>query len=161
MAQRASVRFAGCTFADTIGFLLTRHVTMSESLPQPQDSSLAGRLQSHDAPRCPTPLPERLQIRELAATHHIQVQDAVTKGRISGQITLEHMDALKDLADTLDPDDANAFLNMYTEERTATAYLLQEAARLKAKAQQRERMMHISIAVVVAAAIIISLLYWS
>ncbi len=134
---------------------------MSESLPHPQEKGLAASLQGQTEPRRPTPLPERLQIRELAASHHVQVQDAVTRGRISGQVTLEQMDALKDLADTLDPDDANAFLNMYTEERTATAFLLQESARLKVKAQQRERMVHLSVAVVVAVAVIIGFLYWS
>lgn len=80
--------------------------------------------------------PDRMAIRALAEKNSAELKAIASAGGNVYQRSLEHQDEVNEYAATLTPEDAVAFLNMYTEELNAcTQKTLDDTNVVLAKAQ--------------------------
>ena len=80
----------------------------------------------------PLELPDRERIQRLARLYHRQLVSAKQDTRVYHELLRQQTEALRQFTLELTPEQADAFMNMYTEESSAV-----ERARLSRKSAQR------------------------
>jgi hypothetical protein len=72
-----------------------------------------------EPPAPPTELPDRERVRRLAELFHRQLMDAKRRSGTHYHVLQQQTEALRQFTLELTPEQANEFMNMYTEESSA------------------------------------------